>query len=95
MRRRRRSERPERRETRLALDRAERELHAAEHAHRIAYAAEFERWAECGRGERPPEDVRTQLARQATEGEHLRLMRARVEAAVAQRAYWAAQQGEG
>lgn len=92
MRLRRRSERPERRETRLVLDRAERELQAAEHAHRIAYAAAVARWATVARAERPPEDVRTALARQAVADEYERMVYARAEREVARRAYWAARE---
>ncbi|MGI8622681.1 MAG: hypothetical protein ACR2NB_04135 [Solirubrobacteraceae bacterium] len=70
-----------------ALAAAEHELAAADAAHRSVYAAEVARWAEVARFERPPEDVRTALARQAAADAYERLVVARAAVERGRRAY--------
>lgn len=76
-----------------ALTAAEHEQAAADAGHRSVYAAVVARWATVERSERPPEDVRSALARTAAAGEYERLLAARAAVEQARRSYYAALEG--
>lgn len=76
-----------------ALTAAEVAAAEADAAHRFAHCASAAAWAEVPRSERPPEDVRTALARQAAAVEYERLVFARAGVERARRAYYAAREG--
>jgi len=73
-----------------ALTDAELTLARAEAAHRSAYAVALTPYADVPRSERPPEDLRTALARTAAAEEHSLVLLSRVKVEQARRDYHAA-----